>query len=237
MNYLCPHCSRPFAGDAMFCPNCGGRLSMSARRTPMPFAVPPLTRPTLNRRNILLGGLALLVLALAGGFVYANIASMTNLLQNPSLETATGSTPRCWALGGYGTNTFTWTRTSDAHTGSFAESLNITSYTSGDRKFVNAQDSGACAPAISAGHTYTMTAWYKSTRQPYVFVYYRTSAGIWVYWIQSAKLAIASSWTQETYTTPAVPAGATNLSIGMGINGVGSLTMDDFGLVAGALRP
>jgi len=154
-----------------------------------------------------------------------------NLLQNPSLEAATGSTPTCWLLGGYGTNTFTWTRTSDAHTGSFAENLSVTSLTTGDRKLVNAQDSGACAPAIIAGHTYTATAWYKSTVQPYFFLYYRNSAGSWVYWIQSTKLAIASSWTQGSFTTPVVPAGATNISIGMGVDRVGSLTMDDFGLV------
>jgi hypothetical protein len=156
-----------------------------------------------------------------------------NLLQNPSLETASGSTPTCWLLGGYGTNTFTGTRTSDAHTGSFSENLSVTSLTTGDRKFVNAEDSGACAPAISAGHTYTATAWYKSTVQPYIFLYYRNSAGTWVYWSQSAKFAIAASWTQASFTTPVVPAGATHISVGMGLDRVGSLTMDDFGLVGG----
>ncbi|MDP9247837.1 MAG: polysaccharide deacetylase, partial [Candidatus Dormibacteraeota bacterium] len=102
---------------------------------------------------------------------------------------------------------------------------------SGDRKFVGAQDAGTCAPAISAGHSYTISAWYKSTRQPYIFVYYRNSAGSWVYWTQSAKLAVAAAWAQASFTTPAVPAGATNISVGMGLDGVGSLTMDDFGLV------
>ena len=86
-----------------------------------------------------------------------------NLLKNASLEAASGSAPTCWALGGYGTNTFAWSRTPDAHSGSFGESLNVTSYTSGDRKLVNTQDAGACAPAVTAGRTYTMTAWYKST--------------------------------------------------------------------------
>ena len=50
----------------------------------------------------------------------------SNLLKNPSLETATGSTPTCWSLAGFGTNTFAWTRTSDAHTGSFGEKLDVT---------------------------------------------------------------------------------------------------------------
>jgi archaellum component FlaF (FlaF/FlaG flagellin family) len=156
----------------------------------------------------------------------------TNLLKNPSLEQATNGVPTCWLLGGSGTNTYTWTYTTDAHTGSHAENLSISAWTSGDRKLVNTQDTGTCAPTISAGHTYTVTAWYKSTVQPYIYVYYRNSSGSWVYWTQSAKLAVAAGWTQASFTTPAVPSGATNISVGMGMSGVGSVTMDDFGLYA-----
>ncbi len=160
---------------------------------------------------------------------YVNNQS-NNLLKNPSLEQATNGIPTCWVLGGSGTNTYTWTYTTDAHTGSHAENLSISAWTSGDRKLVNTQDAGTCAPAITPGHTYTVTAWYKSNIQPYIYVYYRNSSGSWVYWTQSAKLAVASGWTQASFTTPAVPAGATNISVGMGMSGVGSMTMDDFGL-------
>jgi len=164
---------------------------------------------------------------------YVNNQS-NNLLQNPSLEQASGSTPTCWLLGGYGTNTYSWTYTTDAHTGSHAENLSISAWTSGDRKLVNTQDSGTCAPTITPGHTYTVTAWYKSNAQPYIFIvlYYRNSSGSWVYWTQSAKITVASGWTQASFTTPAVPSGATNLSVGLGVSGVGSVTMDDFGLYA-----
>jgi hypothetical protein len=157
-----------------------------------------------------------------------------NLLKNPSLETASGTTPTCWLLGGYGTNTYSWTRTSDAHAGSYSETLNVTAYTNGDRKMVNTQDAGACAPAGVAGRIYTITAWYKSTVGSYIYVYYRNAAGSWVYWTQSAKLAASTSWTEATFITPALPAGATNFSIGAGIGGVGSITLDDFGLFLGS---
>jgi peptidoglycan/xylan/chitin deacetylase (PgdA/CDA1 family) len=162
--------------------------------------------------------------------------SIVNLLQNPSLESGSGNPPTCWTLGGYGSNTYTWTRTSDAHTGSSAENLSITAFNAGDRKLVNTQDSGACAPAVTAGHTYTITAWYKATRQPYFFVYYRKAGGSWTFWLQPAK-PLSSSWTQATYTTPAVPVGATNLSVGLGTDGVGSVTMDDFSLVDNSPPP
>jgi peptidoglycan/xylan/chitin deacetylase (PgdA/CDA1 family) len=157
----------------------------------------------------------------------------TNLFQNPSLETATGTTPSCWLLGGYGTNTFTWTRTGDAHTGAFGEALTISSMTSGDRKLVSAQDTGACAPSGTPGKSYNVTAWYKSSDGPVIFAYYRNSSGSWVYWANSTKSPAATSWTRRTWTTPALPAGATAVSVGMGLLNAGTVTMDDFGLFAG----
>src|SRR5260370_19511351 len=173
--------------------------------------------------------------------ITVNVAnSLTNMLQNPSLETASGSTPTCWLMGGYGTNSYTWTRTTDAHSGSYAENLNVTSYASGDRKLVNAQDSGTCAPAVIPGHAYNVAAWYKvptGSASPRFFAYYRNSSGSWIFWANSASYASSSSWKEATWLTPAVPSGATNLSVGMGLNGVGSLTMDDFSLTDNSPPP
>src|SRR2546423_2802124 len=95
------------------------------------------------------------------------------LLQNPSLETASGGTPTCWTLSGYGTNTYTWTYTNDAHTGSFAENLNVTSYKAEDRKLHKIEDSVTSCPAVMVGHTYTVNAYYKSNVQARIFVYYK----------------------------------------------------------------
>jgi hypothetical protein len=171
----------------------------------------------------------------AGNTTTSSSVSVTNtnanLLQNPSLETASGSTPTCWLLGGYGTNTFAWTRTSDAHSGSFGEKLDITSLTSGDRKIVSVQDTGACAPSVTPGKTYLVSTWYKSANSPVLFAYYRNSAG-WNYWTQSPAFPAATSWTRRTWITPAVPSGATHLSIGPGLKNTGSLTVDDLGLFA-----
>jgi hypothetical protein len=171
---------------------------------------------------------------LAGNSTTSSAVSVTvlnssaNLLQNPSLEAATNNVPNCWLLGGYGTNSFSWTRTSDAHTGSWGEKLDVTSFTNGDRKLVNTQDAGTCAPAAVPGHTYTVTAWYKSSVPARIFAYYR-SGGVWTYWA-TATFPASSSWAQATWVSPAVPSGATNLSVGMGLSSVGSVTMDDFGL-------
>ena len=153
-----------------------------------------------------------------------------NMVSNPSLEIDANSDgiPDCWQLGGFGTNTFVWTRVTSAHSGSFAESLQIISRTSGDRKLVQTQDSGACAPAVTPGARYTLSAWYKSTVRTGFVVFYRTSAGAWRYWTESPSVAAATTWTQTVYTTPVIPAGATHLSFGVYLSAVGTLVTDDY---------
>jgi hypothetical protein len=167
-------------------------------------------------------------------YTLANPAQTTNLLQNSSLESGSSGVPTCWKLAGYGTNNYTWTSTADAHTGNNAETLQLTGFTSGDRKLLSAEDAGSCAPTATPGTTYTVGGWYKApsgtTGSPRFFAYYRTSSGVWTYWAASANFASNSSWTHATWTTPAFPAGATNIAVGMGLTSVGTVTMDDFSL-------
>ncbi len=159
-----------------------------------------------------------------------------NPVNNASLEIDANkdSIPDCWQLGGQGANSFVWTRIKDpalTHSGNFAESLQITSRSSGDRKLVQKQDSSTCAPKVTPGTRYTLNAWYKSTVPTGFVVYYRNSAGVWTYWLTSPNFVSTNNWTQASYTIPAVPAGATALSFGLYINQVGTLVTDDYGVV------
>ncbi len=202
----------------------------------MPFSAPihRLRRRAIRRARLIPSLMAAvgLVALLGGGSAQA--AGSTNLVQNPSLESASNGVPTCWKLGGYGTNSYTWSRTTDAHSGSYSEGLTISSFSSGDRKLLPTQDSGACAPAATAGSTYAAGAWYKqpagATGGPRFFAYYRTSSGTWNYWAESPRFAASSSWTHATWSTPAFPTGATNISVGLGLDRVGTVTMDDFSL-------
>jgi peptidoglycan/xylan/chitin deacetylase (PgdA/CDA1 family) len=157
----------------------------------------------------------------------------TNLAQNPSLEIdANGDqVPDCWQRGGSGTNAATFTLTSNASTGSVAQRIDMTSYSSGARRLVTRQDSGACAPAASAGHRYTVDVQYIANSQPVFTIYYRNASGSWVWFAQSPRLPTSSSYRLGSYTTPALPSGATAISVGLSIINLGSLTMDDFTLV------
>ncbi len=159
-----------------------------------------------------------------------------NPVTNASLEIDANkdSVPDCWQLGGQGNNSFVWTRIKDpalSHSGNFAESLQINSRNSGDRKLVQKQDSSSCAPKVTPGARYTLNAWYKSTVPTGFVVYYRNSAGVWTYWLTSPNYVSTNNWTQASYTIPAVPVGATALSFGLYINQVGTLVTDDYGLV------
>ncbi|MEZ2389059.1 polysaccharide deacetylase family protein [bacterium RCC_150] len=156
-----------------------------------------------------------------------------NLLQNPSLETAgpvASGLPYCWAIGSYGTQTSTFTSVSPGHTGNVAEQMVTTGYVSGDAKLLPTLDLGQCAPSATPGHTYQMSAWYKSTAPTQFELYYRTGLGTWTYWTASPNFAAATAWTQATWTSPPVPAGASAISMGLNLLSNGTLTTDDYGL-------
>lgn len=157
----------------------------------------------------------------------------SNLLQNPSLEVDNNADqmPDCWRPGGSGTNAATFTRTTNAAEGSFAMRIDMTSFTSGARRLVSVQDSGACAPAVQPDRTYTMRARYIANTQPIFSVYYRASDGTWRWLSQSNRLPTSTTYVGAEYTSPPMPTDATAISVGLAITAVGSITMDAYELV------
>jgi hypothetical protein len=145
--------------------------------------------------------------------------------------------------GSSGTNTATWAWNTDAHSGSRNERVDITSYTSGDRKLVMKQDSSTVPPQVVAGHKYTASVWGKGSGSGAIVTYYRDSGGVWRFcqqaptvaygsaWTCGSAWTYGSAWTQYTFTTPAVPAGATAVSFGLSLFTVGNLTTDDYSLL------
>jgi peptidoglycan/xylan/chitin deacetylase (PgdA/CDA1 family) len=169
-----------------------------------------------------------------------------NLLQNASLETLRSALPTaepaCFQQSGAGVagNTAAWSLTNDAHSGSVAERVDVTSWTGGDRKLVLTQrpSEQTCLAAVVPGKTYSMWAWYKGDWAVYgasptkvsIATYYRNASGSWVYWQSSPLLAPSSAWTLASFTSAPLPAGATAISFGLAISGPGTLTTDDYAL-------
>jgi hypothetical protein len=155
-----------------------------------------------------------------------------NLVKNPSLEEVSAGEPVCFEPGGYGLNTTTYTVTSDAHTGSVAERVNVTAWTSGDQKLITKQDTGECALPVTAGHRYDIGLWYKGSwngsASADLVSFYQDSTGVWHYWKDGPAVAASASYKQATYDTPPVPAGATHIWFGLALVGTGTITSDDY---------
>lgn len=162
-----------------------------------------------------------------------------NLVQNPSLEVGTSTLPTCFnASSSSSTYTYTLSRdTASAHSGSYGETFNVTSYTSGDRKLYTKQEqagSTSCSPVAAAGHRYTASVYYKgswsgSTKANLV-TYYRDSLGTWKYWETGPLVASSSSWVKASMTTSVLPSGATSISYGLAFAGTGIIITDDYSL-------
>jgi hypothetical protein len=156
-------------------------------------------------------------------------------LPNVSLEDGTGALPTCWTGTGFGASSATFSRVADANTGVRAVRLDMAAWTSGDRKVITTMDAGTCAPRVTAGRRYVVEASYKSASAPRLLAYYRSTSGAWTFLAKSAALPASTAYRQAAWTTPPVPADATAISVGMLLDRVGSVTVDDFGVVDAAL--
>ena len=61
-------------------------------------------------------------------------------------------------------------------------------------------------------------------------IYYRDSGGVFRYWMSSPLQPPSASWNLASVKTPPLPAGATGVSFGLAIQGVGTLITDDYAL-------
>lgn len=169
-----------------------------------------------------------------------------NLVQNPSLETLRATTSSTEPVGfqqagaSAASNVANWSLTSDAHSGSVAARVDVSSWTAGDRKLVltQRQSEQSYLSAVTPGKSYSMWVWYKgswafsgpSPTKVSIATYYRNAAGTWVYWQSSPLLAPTSAWNLASFSSAPLPAGATAISFGLAIAGPGTITTDDYAL-------
>lgn len=149
-------------------------------------------------------------------------AAGTNLLANPSVETAANSQPANWTADKWGTNTTTMTYKDEGHTGAKSLDIAMTARTSGDAKWM------ADAVTVKPSTSYTYTSYYKSNVSTEVDLQYTDAANKVTYaYVQTVPAS--ADWKQltATFTTPATAAKVTVLHL---IASVGELQTDDFSL-------
>jgi hypothetical protein len=151
---------------------------------------------------------------------------------NSRLTAVAGGVPACFQTARYGNNhaTFRYRRRGGPG-GAGAELITVTHRIFGTAQLLPVLDLGECAPAVSAGSSYTVGAWYKSSN-PVVFnLYYRTAAGTWKFWVTSPSMPASARWTRVRWTPPAVPAGASALTFGVALTSDGTMATSRYSLV------
>ncbi|MFE2305401.1 galactose oxidase-like domain-containing protein [Streptomyces sp. NPDC059411] len=158
-------------------------------------------------------------------------AGPPNLLTNPGFETAGApgaDMPSCWEKSGWGDNDFSFTTVADAHSGTKAMKVALTRRVSGDRKAM-VTENAACAPTVTPGKQYDLSAWYKSdTPDVSVTVFRHDATAGWQYWTDLANPPVSAAWARTQVRTPAVPPGTDKITWGLSVYGAGVLTSDDY---------
>lgn len=153
-------------------------------------------------------------------------AAPGNLVVNPSLEEGAPG-PTCFSRSGWGSEGV-WSF-QPGRTGGRAMGLTTAGYERGDRKLLQTE-TAACAPKVTAGATYDMEIWYKSTVPVTLTMFRHTQEG-WAYWGDVKQVPAAGEWTAAQSITPVIPAGTDQIIFGLSMSTNGSLTTDDYSLL------
>ncbi|HSX35309.1 MAG TPA: Ig-like domain-containing protein [Patescibacteria group bacterium] len=170
-----------------------------------------------------------LLVVLFGILPLARVAADSNLIANPSFETASGSLPASWSQGNWGTNTATFTYENTGHTGTRSATVALSNYQNGDAKWYFAP------VTVTPGAVYNFSDWYKSTAASEIDAVVTSTTGATSY-LWEADTPVASAWTQASFSFTA-PANAKTLTFFHAIASNGSLTTDDYSLAPNVVTP
>jgi peptidoglycan/xylan/chitin deacetylase (PgdA/CDA1 family) len=152
------------------------------------------------------------------------VAESPNLIANASVETATNNQPASWSTNSWGTNTPTFSYSSDAHTGSKSLSVSVTNYSNGDAKWKADQ------VPVTSGQTYTYSDYSKSNVVTELDAAYFDAAGK-ASFVYLQSIPASSVWQQST-SSITIPTGVVSLSVYHIVYSNGTLQTDDFSLTA-----
>lgn len=174
--------------------------------------------------NLLLALLLLSSIAFAPfANTFAHDSSATNLINNPSVETAaSASTPQQWITNAWGTNTANFSYLSTGSEGTRSVRTDVTSYTDGDAKWYFESVS------VEASTNYAFGEFYRSNTATEVVIQYTHNDNSVTYqWLVTAPAV--NSWTEKDYsfTTPST---ASKLTVFHVVASVGWLELDNVAL-------
>lgn len=152
----------------------------------------------------------------------AVVVNPSNLIANPSFETANGTAPASWLSSGWGTNTSTFTYLNTGHTGGHSVKVQTTSYTNGSANWYYTDI------PVTVGKTYKYENWYQSNVDTEVDAEVVMADGsIQYFWL--GTVLTNTNWTKFS-TTFTVPVGAKSIAIYQLLAKVGYIVSDDYSL-------
>jgi len=150
-----------------------------------------------------------------------------NMVPNPSVETTDPSNaqmPLDWTEDSWGSNTHSFSYSTNSHTGGRSLTTTISSYNASDANGGDAKWSFT-PQNVTADTQYTYSDYYQATTAQEVDAAFTMSDGTTLYQIIGLPEP-ATNWTQFS-TTFTIPQGAKNVTIYHLIHSVGTLTIDD----------
>jgi peptidoglycan/xylan/chitin deacetylase (PgdA/CDA1 family) len=167
----------------------------------------------------IVGGLALATAAAIVPTLVAH-ADGSNLVANPSAETAASGMPASWTFDNWGTNTATSSWLGTGHTGTHSLGITVSALSSGDAKWMSAPI------AVKPNTKYAASDWYiGSAATSLELMYTSTTNKTSFVWLADAPVSAAWKQLSATFTTPA---DAAKVSIYHVIAAKGTLQTDDF---------
>jgi len=185
----------------------------------------------LSRTRSLRAVVGAVTLALPIAVAASSSASAgVNLVVNPGLAQSGAGFPACWSRSVTGANRASFVVTSKAYSGSTAVQLSVSRYTSGEALAMITENQ-ACAPAVTAGHQYSLGVFYMSSTPDAVIEVYRHDVKTgWQFWMDLENLPAAGTYRQASVRTPTIPAGTDQISFGVALYGAGTLITDDYSM-------
>ena len=176
----------------------------------------------MHKKIITIGVLSLFVFTLFS-INMATAQTVSNLILNPSLETANGTKPDKWLTGKWGTNTSAFTYSNTGYNGTKSVKVDTTAYTSGDAKWYHED------VKVTAGSKYTFSEYYKTNTTTNVTIRWTKSDGTYVYQSLGNPSVSATGWMLRS-STFTVPTGVVSMTVFHVIKGVGFLEIDNYKL-------
>ncbi len=153
-------------------------------------------------------------------------APPTNLISNPSVESATSTIPTDWTSSSWGANTPVFTYESTGHTGTHSVKTTMTGFVNGDGKWFFAP------VTVTAGQSYDYSHFYQSSVTTDVVAQFTNASGVDSYkWLNT--LASSATW-QQFSSSFVIPAGTVKLTVLHVIYSVGFIQIDDASLTTSA---